>query len=102
VPCFTVSDFLALVESERDWFEVLMAIGLSLGASPSYNVRMMLNRAVHMAAQLGPTSSTKIRAIEPWPYGDDAPCKVRKLQGEDDQHRAQRRRRVSNHVILPP
>jgi hypothetical protein len=42
VPCFTPSDFLALVERERDWFEVLMAVGLSLGASPPYNVRMML------------------------------------------------------------
>jgi hypothetical protein len=42
VHCFTPSDFLALVERERDWFEVLMAVGLSLGASPSYNVRMML------------------------------------------------------------
>lgn len=40
--CFTVSDFLALVERERDWFEILMAVGLSLSASPSYNVRMML------------------------------------------------------------
>jgi hypothetical protein len=42
VHCFTVADFLALVERERDWFEVLMTVGLSLGASPSYNVRMML------------------------------------------------------------
>ena len=40
--CFTVSDFLALVERERDWFEVLMAVGLRLGASLSYNVRMIL------------------------------------------------------------
>jgi hypothetical protein len=30
-----------------------------------------------VAAQLGPTSSTKIRVIEPWPHGYDEPCKVR-------------------------
>lgn len=39
---FTATHFLELLEDERQWFEILMAIGLSLGASPSYNVRMML------------------------------------------------------------
>jgi hypothetical protein len=47
VHCFTPSDFLALVERERDWFEVLTAVALSLGASPSYNVRMMLIERSH-------------------------------------------------------
>jgi hypothetical protein len=40
--CFTVADFLALVERERDWFEVLMVVGLSLVPGASYNVGMML------------------------------------------------------------
>ena len=40
--CFTASDFRELVEREREWFQVLMAVGFSLGASPAYQVRMML------------------------------------------------------------
>jgi len=55
VHCFRVADFLALQERERNWFEVLMTVGLSLGASPHYNVRNA-DRAVHVAAQIGPTS----------------------------------------------
>jgi hypothetical protein len=39
---FIPSDFLDLLEREREWFEVLIAVGLSLGASPTYQVRMML------------------------------------------------------------
>ena len=39
---FKPTHFLALVERERQWFEVLMAVGLSLGASPRYQIRMML------------------------------------------------------------
>jgi hypothetical protein len=35
-----------------------------------------------VAAQLGSTSSTKIRGIEPWPFGDDVPVQVRRLQAE--------------------
>ena len=33
---------LELLERERQWFEILMLTGLSPGASPAYQVRMML------------------------------------------------------------
>jgi hypothetical protein len=39
---FTAMHFLALIEREQQWFEILMTVGLSLGASPQYQVRMML------------------------------------------------------------
>jgi hypothetical protein len=32
-----------VVEHEREWFGVLMAVELSLGTSPAYQVRMMLS-----------------------------------------------------------
>jgi hypothetical protein len=32
-----------MVEREREWFGVLMAVELSLGTSPAYQVRMMLS-----------------------------------------------------------
>jgi len=34
--------FLEALERERQWFEMLMLAGLSPGASPAYQVRMML------------------------------------------------------------
>jgi len=40
--CFTPAYFLELLESEREWFEILMLAGLTPGASPTYQVRMML------------------------------------------------------------
>jgi hypothetical protein len=40
--CFTPSHFLELLEGERQWFEILMLAGLTPGASPTYQVRMML------------------------------------------------------------
>ena len=40
--CFTASDFLELLEGERQWFEILMLAGLTPGVSPAYQVRMML------------------------------------------------------------
>ncbi|MBV8358755.1 MAG: hypothetical protein JO189_12570 [Deltaproteobacteria bacterium] len=39
---FIPSDFLELLERERQWFEILMLAGLAPGASPTYQVRMML------------------------------------------------------------
>jgi hypothetical protein len=39
---FTPSSFLELLERERQWFEILMLAGLTPGASPLYQVRMML------------------------------------------------------------
>lgn len=42
VGLFTPWHFLALVEREREWFEILMFAGLTPGASPTYQVRMML------------------------------------------------------------
>ena len=40
--CFTPTHFLELLECERQWFEILMLAGLTPGASPMYQVRMML------------------------------------------------------------
>jgi hypothetical protein len=42
--CFTPSHFLflELLEGERQWFEILMLAGLTPGASPTYQVSMML------------------------------------------------------------
>lgn len=39
---FTPTRFLELLEREQQWFEILMRVGLSPGASPAYQVRMML------------------------------------------------------------
>ena len=39
---FTPAYFLELLESEREWFEILMLAGLTPGVSPTYQVRMML------------------------------------------------------------
>jgi hypothetical protein len=39
---FTPARFLELLERERQWFEILMLAGLTPGASPLYQVRMML------------------------------------------------------------
>jgi len=39
---FTPARFLELIEREQQWFEILMRVGLSPGASPAYQVRMML------------------------------------------------------------
>jgi hypothetical protein len=39
---FTPMHFLALIERAQQWFEILMTVGLSPGASPQYQVRMML------------------------------------------------------------
>jgi hypothetical protein len=38
---FTPAHFLEALERERQWFEMLMLAGLSPGASPAYQVRMM-------------------------------------------------------------
>ena len=39
---FTPADFLDLLDRERQWFEILMLTGFAPGASPRYQVRMML------------------------------------------------------------
>ena len=39
---FIPSDFLELLERERQWFEILMLAGLTPGVSLTYQVRMML------------------------------------------------------------
>jgi hypothetical protein len=39
---FTPSRFRELLEREQQWFEILMRVGLGPGASPAYQVRMML------------------------------------------------------------
>jgi hypothetical protein len=39
---FTPAHFLEALERERQWFEMLKLAGLSPGASPAYQVRMML------------------------------------------------------------
>ena len=39
---FTPAGFLELLEREQQWFEILIRVGLSPGASPAYQVRMML------------------------------------------------------------
>ena len=39
---FTPWHFLALLDREQQWFEILMLAGLTPGASPTYQVRMML------------------------------------------------------------
>jgi len=39
---FTPAHFLEALERERQWFEMLMLAGLSPGARPAYQVRMML------------------------------------------------------------
>jgi len=39
---FAPARFLELLERERQWFEILMLAGLTPGASPLYQVRMML------------------------------------------------------------
>jgi len=39
---FKPRDFLELPENERQWFEILILAGLTPGASPKYQVRMML------------------------------------------------------------
>ena len=47
-PCICGSDqfipetFAILLERERQWFEMVMLAGLTPGASPTYQVRMML------------------------------------------------------------
>jgi hypothetical protein len=35
-----------------------------------------------VAAQLGPAVVNEIRGVEPWPFGDDVPVQVRRLQAE--------------------
>jgi hypothetical protein len=47
--CFTPDRFLDLLERWQQWFEILMRVGLSPGASPAYQVRMMLV-AIQVAA----------------------------------------------------
>ena len=39
---FTLEHFLELLERERQWFEILILAGLSPGASPAHQLRMML------------------------------------------------------------
>jgi len=44
---FTPSDFLELLEYERQWFEILMLAGLTPGTSPTYQAQMMLTERAH-------------------------------------------------------
>ena len=37
---FTPARFLVLLEREREWFEILMRVGLNPGVSPAYQVRI--------------------------------------------------------------
>jgi hypothetical protein len=44
---FTPARFWELLEKERQWFEILMLAGLTPGANPAYQVRMMLIGRTH-------------------------------------------------------
>ena len=44
---FTPALFLELLEYERQWFEILMLAGLTPGANPTYQARMMLTERAH-------------------------------------------------------
>jgi hypothetical protein len=45
--CFTPARFRELLEYERQWFEILMLAGLTPGANPTYQARMMLTERAH-------------------------------------------------------